>query len=55
MQLCYSRAFAPRVCLRSRLPRVEDGDPYGLKVAHIPGYNRHAMDERCGRDQSIAV
>ena len=37
------------------LPRVDDGHPHRLKMAHIPGYNRHAMDERRGCNKGIVV
>jgi hypothetical protein len=40
---------------RSLLPRIDHSYPHGLKVAHIPGYNRHAMDERRGCNEGIVI
>ncbi len=39
----------------SLLPRVYYCYAYRLKVAHISGYNRHVVDERRGRNESIAI
>jgi hypothetical protein len=39
----------------SNLPRVDNGYTGCLEMAHIPGHNRHAMNERSGCDESIPI
>src|SRR5579859_6210931 len=53
---------AERCCLRlgmlatlSGLPRVHHGHTCGLKVIHISRHNRHAVNKRGGRDESVAI
>jgi len=41
--------------LQLRLPRVDDGYTHWLKVDHVPGHNRHAMNERRRRNKSVAI
>lgn len=39
----------------SNLPRVENGYTGCLEMAHIPGHNRHAVNERSRCDESIPI
>jgi len=39
----------------SGLPRVKYGHTGGLKVIHISGHNRHAVNKGSGRDQSVTI
>src|SRR5256885_10456211 len=41
--------------MRSGLPGVNYGDAYGLKVIHISGHNRHAVNKGSGRDESVTI
>ena len=41
--------------MRSGLPRVDYRHTCGLKVTHIPGHNRHAVNKRRGGDESITI
>ncbi len=34
---------------------VSYGHTYGLKVIHISGHNRHAVNKGCGRDESVTI
>jgi len=37
------------------LPRIDYGYPGGLKMAHVPAHDRHAMNERSSCDESITI
>ena len=37
------------------MPRVDNGYPRRLEIAHIPSHDRHAMDERRGGNEGIAI
>jgi hypothetical protein len=39
----------------SNLPRVDNGYTGLLEMAHIPGHDRHAMNECSGCDESIPI
>src|SRR5712671_872246 len=39
----------------SRFPGIDNAYSHWLKVAHVPGHNRHGMDERSGCDEGIAI
>ena len=39
----------------SGLPGVNYGHTYGLKVIHISGHNRHAVNKGSGRDESVTI
>src|ERR1700721_905963 len=39
----------------SGLPGVNYGHTGGLKVIHISGHNRHAMNKGSGRDESVTI
>src|SRR6266550_1184773 len=41
--------------MRSGLPGVNYGHTYGLKVIHISGHNRHAVNKGSGRDESVTI
>jgi hypothetical protein len=40
---------------RSGLPGVNYSYTRRLKVIHISGHNRHAMNKGCGRDECVAI
>jgi len=40
---------------RSSLPRIDYAYSGGLKMAHVPAHNRHAMNERRRCDESITI
>jgi hypothetical protein len=39
--------------MRSGLPGVNYGHTCGLKLIHISGHNRHAVNKGSGRDESV--
>jgi hypothetical protein len=39
--------------VRSGLPGVNYGHTCGLKLIHISGHNRHAVNKGSGRDESV--
>ncbi len=41
--------------MRSGLPGVNYGHACGLKVIHISGHNRHAVNKCGGRDESVTI
>ena len=41
--------------MRSGLPGVNYGHTCGLKVIHISGHNRHAVNKGSSRDESVTI
>jgi hypothetical protein len=41
--------------MRSGLPGVNYRHTYGLKMIHIAGHNRHAVNQGGGRDESVTI
>src|SRR5437016_14592981 len=41
--------------MRSGLPGVNYGHTRGLKVIHVSGHNRHAVNKGSGRDESVTI
>src|SRR5436853_7894775 len=41
--------------MRSGLPGVNYGHTCGLKVIHVAGHHRHAVNKGSGRDESVTI